>query len=87
MAPEFQKNPTASHLMFDQVAVASLIDPTLVTTREMYVDVDINHDISYGTSVGGDRLWPYADGVQKMHVQYDLDWDRFIDMFVERVTQ
>lgn len=88
MGPHFVKDPGQVQLMFDQVAVASLIDPTLVKTKEMYVDVDADHDVSYGTSVGWERpnLWPYADGAQKMRVQYDLDWDRFITMFVERVT-
>ena len=89
MGPYFAKDPGQVHLMFDQVAVASLIDPTLVKTKEMYVDVDAGHDVSYGTSVGWDRpkVWPYAEGAQKMQVQYDLDWDRFITMFVDRVTK
>lgn len=89
MGPDFAKDPTQEQLMFDQVAVASLIDPTLVKTVEMYVDVDADHDVSYGTSVGWDRPkpWPYAEGAKKMQVQYDLDWNRFITMFVERVTK
>jgi len=69
------------------VTVASLVDPSLVTTAELYVDVDANHDIDYGVSVGGKAPWPGAEGAQKMAVQYDLDWDRFIRMFVERVTR
>ncbi len=40
-----------------------------------------------GLSVGGKAPWPGAEGAQKMAVQYDLDWDRFIRMFVERVTR
>jgi inosine-uridine nucleoside N-ribohydrolase len=87
MGPRYESNPDLSALMYDQVAVASLIDPTLVTTREMYVDVDINHGMNYGVSVGWHREWPGAEGAQKMLVQYDLDWERFIDMFIERVTQ
>jgi inosine-uridine nucleoside N-ribohydrolase len=87
MGPVFAKDPDRSMLMFDQVAVASLIDPSLVTTRELYVDVEIAHGINYGASVGGVRPWPHAEGAQRMHVQYDLDWDRFIRMFVDRVTR
>jgi inosine-uridine nucleoside N-ribohydrolase len=87
MGPVFEKDPGRTMLMFDQVTVASLVDPTLVTTAEQYVDVDANHDIDYGVSVGGKALWPGAEGAQKMAVQYDLDWDRFIRMFVERVTK
>ncbi len=87
MGPIFEEHPSTVWLMYDQVAVASLIDPSLVTTRELLVDVDINRGISYGTSVGGDRIWPGAEGAQRMEVQYDLDWPRFIEMFAERVSK
>ncbi len=70
-----------------KVTVASLADPSLVTSTELIVDVDTNHDINYGVSVGGDKPWPGAEGAQRMAVQHGLDWDRFIRMFVERVTQ
>lgn len=73
--------------MYDQIAVASLIDPTLVTTTELYVDVDAKPGISYGTSLGSPRLWPGAEGAQKIDVQHELDWVRFIEMFIERVAR
>ena len=57
----FESDPDRSWYMYDQIAVASLIDPTLVTTERLYVDVDINHGISYGTSVGGTETWPGAE--------------------------
>lgn len=87
LGPVFDKDPGRSLLMFDQVTVASLVDPSLVTTSELYVDVDANQGINYGVSVGGKAPWPGAEGAQRMAVQHDLDWDRFIRMFVERVTQ
>ena len=71
--------------MHDQVAVTSVFDMTLFEVQELYVDVDINHDINYGVSVGGPGLWPGAEGAQKIKVLYDIDWDRFINMFVERL--
>jgi inosine-uridine nucleoside N-ribohydrolase len=67
--------------------VASLIDPSLVTTRELYVDVDDTPGLNYGVSVGNDQIWPGAEGAKRMNVQYDLDWERFVTMFVERVTR
>ncbi len=73
--------------MYDQIAVASIIDPTLVTSERLYVDVDINHGISYGTSVGGREPWPGAEAAEQMNVQYELDWPRFIDMFIERIQR
>jgi purine nucleosidase len=82
----FDQDPAARVNMFDEVAVASVIDPTLVKTKEMYVDVDVNHGIDYGVSVGGDEPWPGAEGARRMEVQYDLDWERFANLLVSRLT-
>ena len=68
-------------------AVASAVDPSLVTVEELYVDVDVNHGINYGVSAGFDEIWPGAEGAKKMKVQYDLDWERFIETFVERIRR
>lgn len=87
VGPVFEASPDRTFLMFDQVAVASAVDPTLVTVKELYVDVDINHGINYGVSVGAEEIWPGAEGARKMRVQYDLDWERFIETFVERMRQ
>ena len=83
----FEVEPDRSWYMYDQIAVASLIDPSLVTRKSLYVDVDIDHGINYGVSVGGEEVWPGAEGAQLMQVQYDLDWPRFIAMFIERVQR
>jgi len=83
----FDERPDSTWFMYDQIAVASIIDPSLVTTEEMYVDVNVDHGISYGVSVGGREIWPGAEGAQKMHVQHGLDWPRFITMFSERVQR
>ena len=85
--PRYAEDPERVVFMYDQIAVASLIDPTLVTTTELYVDVDTNPGVSYGAALGFDRIWPGAEGARKMAVQYDLDWERFIRMFIERVTR
>ena len=85
MGPRFEREPERVFLMYDQVAVGSLIDRTLVTTTDLFVDVDTHPGISYGTSVGAPERWPGAEGAQKMAVQHDIDWPRFIEMFVERM--
>jgi len=85
--PLYEADPGRTVHMYDQIAVASLVDPSLVTTTELYVDVDTDHGISYGTSVGWHNLWPGAEGAQKITVQHDLDWERFIEMFIERVSR
>jgi inosine-uridine nucleoside N-ribohydrolase len=83
----FANEPERSWFMYDQIAMASLIDPSLVTSERLYVDVNIDHGISYGVSVGGKDIWPGAEGAQQMNVQYDLDWPRFMEMFVARIQR
>tara|TARA_B100000686_G_scaffold349830_2_gene444158 strand:+ start:2652 stop:3662 length:1011 start_codon:yes stop_codon:yes gene_type:complete len=87
LGERFEQAPDQSWYMYDQIAVASLIDPSLVTSEPLYVDVNIDHGISYGVSVGGRNIWPGAEGAVQMNVQYDLDWVRFIEMFIERVQR
>jgi inosine-uridine nucleoside N-ribohydrolase len=87
MGPSYAAAHQEHVLMYDEVAVASLVDPTLLKTEELYVDVDTNRGINYGVSVAGKELWPGAEGARRMVVQHDLDWDRFIRFFVERVTR
>jgi inosine-uridine nucleoside N-ribohydrolase len=87
MGPRFDTEPERVWRMYDQIAVASLIDPGLVTTEELFVDVNIEHGISYGASVGGRDIWPGAEGASKMKVQYELDWPGFMNMFIERVQR
>ena len=83
----FAAEPDRSWFMYDQIAMASVIDPGLVKSERLYVDVNIDHGISYGVSVGGREIWPGAEGAQQMNVQYDLDWPRFIEMFVARIQR
>ena len=40
MGPRFARTRISHPHMYDEVAVASLVDPTLVKTRRMFVDVD-----------------------------------------------
>jgi inosine-uridine nucleoside N-ribohydrolase len=87
MEAGWQKNPERVGLMYDQIAGATLVDPTLMKTVELFVDVDANPGPNYGVSVGGQQPWPGGEAARKMTVQTDLDWDKFIRLYVERVTR
>jgi inosine-uridine nucleoside N-ribohydrolase len=87
MGPGFQKRPDMTPLMYDQIAAVTLVDPTLIKTVDWYVDVDANPGPNYGVSVGAPQPWPGGEGAKKMQVQTDLDFDRFIRLYVERVTR
>lgn len=87
VGPRFAKRPETVMLMYDQVAAVSLVAPSLVKTVELFVDVDANPGANYGVSVGGPEIWPGGESAKKMQVQTDLDWDKFIRLYVERVTR
>lgn len=87
MGPGFEKRPDRTGLMYDQIAAVTLIDPTLMKTVDWYVDVDDNPGPNYGVSVGAPQPWPGGEGAKRMQVQTDLDFDKFIQLYVERVTR
>jgi purine nucleosidase len=70
--------------MWDELAAAAWIDPTLITKRESrYMSVDISHGASYGDTL----TWTDKDkpmlGERIVEIQMDLDLARFNKMFVE----
>ncbi|MAD91445.1 MAG: hypothetical protein CMQ54_01795 [Gammaproteobacteria bacterium] len=87
LGPRFLEDPHEKFLMYDQIAIASVIDPLIVKSKRMFVDVNDNKAISYGVSIGGFKKWPGAEEAQLIDVQYDLDWPRFIEIYVERLRQ
>jgi inosine-uridine nucleoside N-ribohydrolase len=87
MGPGFVRDPNRAGQMYDQLTIGALIDPTLVKTVDLFVDVDDHPGPSYGVTVGGAKVWEGAEGARQMSVQYDVDFSRFIKLFVERMTR
>jgi inosine-uridine nucleoside N-ribohydrolase len=74
--------------MWDEVSVASILEPSIITDiREMYVDVEIDHGIGYGNTLAWDPLEHQPLGVAKAMVQFDLDLERFYELYVELMTR
>ncbi len=67
----------------DAVAVAHLIDPTLMTTVHCNVEVELASELCRGRTVV-DR-WHRTDRPPNAHVGVDLDADRFFDLLVSRI--
>lgn len=85
---EIHVERVASHpvspLMYDQIAVISMLDPSIVTRSEsMWIDVEIDHGPLYGTTLfwGEERMPPPE--ARKAEVLLDLDYPRFIETFLE----
>jgi purine nucleosidase len=73
--------------MWDELAAAAWIDPTLITKKEtLYMSVDIDHSAAYGNTL----TWTDKDkpglGERLVEIQMDLDLARFNKMFVELMS-
>jgi inosine-uridine nucleoside N-ribohydrolase len=87
--------PTAQYIgkwadeefLWDELAAAAWIDPSIITKEEMLaMDIDISHAAGYGNTV----VWLPANapglGEQVVHVQTDLNLEKFNRMVVELLT-
>jgi inosine-uridine nucleoside N-ribohydrolase len=69
-------------IMWDELAAAAWIDPTLITKREIrYMSVDLDHGAGYGNTL----TWAAKDSsrpdAQPVEIQVDLDTGKFYQMF------
>jgi inosine-uridine nucleoside N-ribohydrolase len=83
----YQQGPGAD-IMWDELAAAAWIDPTIITKREtLYMDVDLGKAAGYGNTL----TWTEKDKpkitLQPVEVQVDLDQERFYKMFVDLLTR
>jgi purine nucleosidase len=74
-------------IMWDELAAAAWIDPTLITKRETrYMDVDIDRGAGYGNTL----TWTENDkpkfSAQPVEIQVDLDTEKFYRMFVSLMS-
>jgi purine nucleosidase len=79
----FMKDQGGSY-MWDELAAAAWIDPTLITRKDQrYMSVDVDHGAAYGDTL----TWTDKDnpklGAHLVEVQQDLDLQRFNKMFVD----
>jgi inosine-uridine nucleoside N-ribohydrolase len=67
----------------DAMAVAHVIDPTLVTTLECNISIEVESQFCDGRTVV-DR-WLVTDLPRNAHAGLDVDADRFLELLVERI--
>jgi len=70
--------------MHDAMAVAHVIDPTLVTTLGCNVAIETQSQYCDGRTVAD--LWQVLDGPRNVHVGIDVEAERFLDLLVERIS-
>jgi purine nucleosidase len=98
MIAEIKKSPSAAaqylgkyadvEYMWDELAAAAWLDPSLITKEyKVYMDIDISHGAGYGNTL----VWTEGNqpglGEQLVHVQQDLDLEKFNKMFIALVSR
>ena len=68
----------------DAVAVAALLDPTLIDTRLLRVDVETASTHCDGRTVVD--LWSVTGREANVHVGFDIDRDRFLDLMISSIA-
>ncbi len=86
VARYYQPGP-GSDFMWDELAAAAWIDPTIITRRETrYMGVDLDHGAGYGNTL----TWSENDKPQvagkPIEILTDLDKEKFYQMFVSRMS-
>ena len=69
----------------DSSALAYVIDPSLFTTQHVHVDVEIHSPVTFGHTAVDNRL--SAEGEPNVHVCVDVDSERFLQLYMERLTR
>lgn len=83
---DFAEDPNARAEIWDTIAVAYVLDPSIVTDlREVWLDVDVQFGPNYGRSLGHTKNPP--QGVQKAKVIYDIDRERFWPLYVDLLSR
>lgn len=86
-------NPAAQYIakythefyyLWDELAAAAWLDPAIITHEEqLYIDVDLNRGANYGDTLSWTRDNKPEIDLQSVHVQTDLDDQKFNSMFVD----
>ena len=74
-------------VMWDELAAAAWIDPSLITKRETrYMSIDLDRGAGYGNTLTWSDKDKPALPVQPVEIQMDLDTEKFYRMFVRLMT-
>jgi len=82
----FEKSSAYTRLVWDPIAAAVVIDPTLIVEEETrWVDVDSDYGLDYGRSLGYSSRGPA--GTQRARVLMSIDEERFWALMVSLLTK
>jgi purine nucleosidase len=74
--------------LWDELAAAAWLDPSIITKEStLYMDIDISHTASYGNVLVWTPGLQPGLGEQLVHVQDDLDTDKFYRIFIDSMSR
>jgi len=74
-------------IMWDELAAAAWIDPTLITKSETrYMSVDLDHGAGYGNTLTWSTESKPRLRARPVEIQFDLNTEKFYQMFVALMT-
>lgn len=94
--PSFQSDPGRRSFVWDALAAAVLLQPSIaVKLEERFVDVDVHYGPNYGRSIGYHESRRrslaapenFPAGTQKVKILFDIDRQAYWDLFVDLMTR
>ena len=83
----FFRTGQGGEYMWDELAAAAWIDPSLITkTETRYMSVDLDRGAGYGNTLTWTEKDKPKTTVQPVEIQMDLDNDKFNQMFINLMT-
>ena len=74
--------------MWDEIAGAALIDPSMITSQQkLFMDIDIDHGASYGKTIFWNSKAQVPPYVRMADVQFDLNAEKFYQLFINLMTR
>jgi purine nucleosidase len=70
--------------MHDPLAMGAVVDPGVITTRDMHVEIETRGEFTRGETVASRRGLP---GDPNVHVAVGVDAERFLRLLVSRLTE
>ncbi|MHC4388588.1 MAG: nucleoside hydrolase, partial [Planctomycetota bacterium] len=79
--PRFDRDPHYTRLVWDTIAAAVVIDPTLITAQQnRSVDVNSDYGLDYGRSLSYKKQGPA--GTQNARILFSIDERRFWNLMI-----
>ncbi len=84
---QFAMLTPGADIMWDELAAASWIDPSIITrTESRYMTVDLDRGGGYGNTLTWSADDKQHPATQRVEIQFDLDVEKFYRMFVGLMT-